>query len=238
MFVFSDLTTLVLAIYVGCHLYMTISTFVSKTCDSIATRVDSVIGDFHTIAKSIENLSLSITNLNHTFTSASRTYQRTNTQLLYLIYGMVGILVMQIFRIDLQSSLSSLIPMLTRLVTAYMRGAASGTNDEYGMNEEMRTMMMQTMMENMGRPATAMPSDRFVPSFTNTHANYNDLDSESDITEILENVEIRVPVNTPTQNSPTLVERHNGDSNDNSLGNVSELSNLVVVNGNTEIASY
>lgn len=240
MYVFSDLTTIVLAIYVGCHLYMTVSAYVSKTYDSVTRKIDSITKDFHTIARSIENASECFAELNRTNASTSRTSQRTNNQLLALIYGMVVMGLMNVFNINLQSVLSSLFPILTQLATAYMRGSQNGTNDQYGMNEEMRTMLMQTLMQNITRPNVTRPptapSTRFTTNFRNS--NYDEeSDTESDITEIvIENTETHVPTNTPAPNSP-VPENESRESGQNSLGsgNLSELSNLVVVNGNTEI---
>jgi hypothetical protein len=237
---FQDFTTLLLAIYVGCHLYMTVSSFVSKTYKSIMTKVDNVTEDFHTIAMSISRVSLA-------FDTANRSNESARNQVLYMFYGMFFVLLTTIFRIDLSSFFSSLVPVLSRLVSAYVRGGMqNGNNDQYGLNEEMRTILMQTLMQTMTgetgrvpvRPSSALPT-RFGVIERNNNA---DSDTESDITEIvIENTEnvARVPVNSPVQEDQENNQNENNNSRDgrlNSLGsgNLSELSNLVVINGNVE----
>lgn len=247
MYIFSDAVTICLAIYVGCHLYLTLSAFFIETCKYVVSKIDNVTNDFGLIARSIDNLSRTFDYTTDTYRQNSTDERTSRNRVLVIMYAMVAVMIPTLFRIDFSSMLSSILPFLFQLFSAYIRGAQNGSNDQHGMNEEMRTMVMQAIMQNINRNnVQQVPINEFVNPTRFTERNNGaiyDSDTQSDITEI------NIGHVQPTEMSEASSQTHSvsntnqsdttqSDSNiETSVrsGDVSELSNVVVVNGTENI---
>lgn len=220
MYFVSDFLTTCLLIYAGCHIYLTLSTLLSQFISGFTKRIDDVLYDFKRISRSIEQMSNTFENVSEEFESTSRATRTSQSQLLVIIYVMVLTALVGFFRINLSDLVSSVIPILRGLFGAYTSGSVRGqTPNEYGMNEEMRTYLMNELTRqitgnlntsnaniNYRIPESIIREMREIrDGFQNNVVNNNvetDTDSvNSDITEIIveDNTNVRQETQTQTQ---------------------------------------
>lgn len=215
---FSDSVTLLLAIYVGCHIFITVSGFASKTYKNLMDRVDNFTADLHTVARSVERIS-------HTFDTLNRSNNDSRFDVAKMFLGVFSILMFSYLGIN-SSTLTTLIRIITSLMTAYTRGERVGQqNDQFGMNASLRDEIFNTITRqivergdvtslglgnisnvNLTRPPQSSRQSLSRPTRNDNLENSGDSDTESDVSEIViehtENITLNA-LNSVTNISPT-----------------------------------
>lgn len=223
MYTFSDLFIFVLATYVVCHLYLTISQLMSRFYNDFMKRVDSLLNDFHIIATSIEAISTHLFQFNSNVRSFNDRTNRNSTQLLVVIYSLVAVFLIKLFNIDMHSLNTALSPLIARLfplLSSYVRSPMTGAVNGQRVNFENITtdVLMPTLNEYVTmlnqhdirrRNNITQQNNTTQQSATNNTNENDDYDAQSDITEII--VESQMPHFSSTSESQNLEELQNTD---------------------------
>jgi hypothetical protein len=205
---FQDTLTLILALYVGCHMFYTTSYYFNKFYNNVSRQVTQVTNDIHTISESIQSVSNTVRNVSYTLNESNRTteqHRNTGVIVLCVVYALI---VCMYSGVDIMSIVRSLASLFTQRYFARQTTGASA-NMSPDMASEMQSILTRMLMEQMtGHPTTqpTSPSDnlrsansfndnlRSANSFNDnlrstarsTRLSESDSDTESDITDVVD----------------------------------------------------